>query len=664
MNQLTSTLLVTSLLCAPSLAIGFEGEGDDAPIRDALLAQPEDVRIFDEHVVTLSSPFMEGRVPGSNGMEVAKDYCEFWLKDAGVLPAFEGRSSWRQPFELRGSSELTSQSLAAGGETFVADTDFGALSVGGGGTATGPAVFVGYSIEREPLRSRRAKKEANPDYEPYSTYAEDDDLTGKIAVMFRFEPMDEAGRSLFNGDPWSTAAGFASKVRAATKRGAAGVVLINTPGADDDRVKSLMGFDGGGSRTGDVPVVMVTPEAGARMVEAIGEIGLMELRRRADAGGGIFDLGGEIEVSAIIERKPLVAENVGGILPGKGKLANEIVVIGAHLDHLGNGSFGSRDRANAGKVLHPGADDNASGSAAILMLAERLKQDYDAMPEGSDARSVVFLLFSAEESGLNGSRYYANNPIQAIEDHTLMINFDMIGRIVEGRLSVSGAGTGAGMGEFLAPFFERSPLDIVQPANMSGASDHTSFYQKKMPVLFGIIADFHDDYHTPRDTSDKINRVRSVETIDLFHEILLATSTRPERFEFQAQERGSRRNRARIAEADEAEPAEAEEAEEAAPSSRTSSQIKVRFGIMPGRYEDDEPGVLVGSVTAKTSASEAGVKDGDRLVKWNGKEIEDVQGWMVYLAEHEPGDKVQLTVMREGEEEILWVTLKGKGGDQ
>src|SRR5690606_35567062 len=119
---------------------------------------------------------------------------------------------------------------------------------------------------------------------------------------------------------------------------------------------------------------------------------------------------------------------------------------------------GSRaDERYRGTTMHPGADDNASGSAAILMLADRLARDYEGLGEGASARSVLFMLFDAEESGLNGSRYYVNNPIREWDDHALMINFDMIGRITNNRLSVSGVHTAEGMEDWLSRLFEESP---------------------------------------------------------------------------------------------------------------------------------------------------------------------------------------------------------------
>lgn len=646
-----ASLLLGSFLAPVTVA----QDASESPLADLLERLGEDVRVYNEHVVTLSSPFMDGRLPGTRGMEIATQYMEYWLERAGCEPAFpaiqaDGSpgapfSSWRQPFELGGTLELASQALAVrGGGDYAGGTDFAALGLGTSGTASGPVTFVGYSIES----SQR----------DYTSFGEVEDLSGRIAMMFRFEPMDADGKSQWSTrGGWSQAAGFAGKVAAVAKRKPAAILIVNPPGAADPRIEEdLLGVGAGGARSASAPVFHVSVDAGERIVRELGSgRSLLELRRHADEGGAPLDLGGHLEVSAEIERTPQIAENVAGVLRGAGDLADEWIVIGAHLDHLGMGNFGSRE--GPGK-LHPGADDNASGSAAILMLADRLSQEAEANP---NRRSVLLMGFSAEESGLNGSAYYVRNPIAPIEDHAFMINFDMIGRIVNKRLSVSGAQTGVGLGEMLAPLFDESPLEIVQPENMSGASDHTPFFRAGVPVLFGIIADFHDDYHTSRDTSEKINRVDAVHTIHLFHRIAQELTFRNRRFEYVGGNGNRRRDTARR-EAPE-EPEEIVEEPEAPPAGTGRAALRVRFGIRPGNYDGAGGGVLVGGVLEDTSASEAGLQEGDRLVLWNGKPIDDVAGWMGLMMPHAPGDKVQVTVDRDGEDVVLWVTLRGLADD-
>lgn len=614
-----------------------------APITRALESVSEDVRRYNDHLTTLASPWMEGRVPGSRGAELAREYVEYWLKQAGLEPAFESTveredgtaevvRSYRQPFPLGGSVEVTAEefALSAGDRKLQLSPgqDFRVTGMGRSGQITAPITFVGYGIQDGP--------------EGYSSFEEGDDLSGKIAMVLRFEPMGEGGRSLWNeGDGWSRRAGLAGKIGAVAQRNPEAIILVNTPGAEDPRIAQLMGPSSGG-RMAEVPVVHMSPEAASRLVKAADAEGrsLMDLRRLADAGRAVVDLGGTATLNAQMERTPLIAENIGGMIPGRGDLADEYIIIGAHMDHLGMGTFGSRaEAAQQGTTLHPGADDNASGTAGILLIAEWLNEQFEQLPEDASARSVVVVAFDGEESGLNGSRFYVNNPIGGtLDNHYLMMNFDMIGRIKDGRLSVSGTGTGQGLTDITAPIFEQSPLTIVERAGSGGGSDHLPFLQRQIPILFAIIADFHGDYHTPADTSDKINRVDAVHAARLFNDIALAAAQRSETMPFVTPERPAEGRRARGPEMD----------------------INVRFGIMPGNYDGEDGGVLVAGVTPGSSAAEAGLKDGDRLMRWDGRKIADVREWMGMLAEHDPGDQVKVGVMRDGTEITLEVTLQGR----
>ncbi|MEO0652860.1 MAG: M28 family peptidase, partial [Planctomycetota bacterium] len=446
-----------------------EGDGDtwlgEDPVTDVLVELGPEVQTFHRHMSFLASEYLKGRLPGTPEMEIARDYCAEHLELAGLQPAFpvEGSDelSFYQPFELRPTSKLVGQSLAiaGSGERFEAEVDYQALSLGSGGSVTADAAFVGYSINRAPATSG------------YESYPDETDLTGQIAVMLRFEPMDEDGNSLWTDEgrgPWTARASLRGKVRAAERRGAAGVIVINPPGANDPRIDALNAFGSGGA-VGEFPVLHVSTAAGERLVRAAGTT-LMDLRRRADAAGVVEPLGIQLEVTSDVAYEPVLAANVGGLLPGKGDLADQYVVVGAHLDHLGMGNFGSRDNEFRGIKVHPGADDNASGSVGVLMLADRLAREYAALGESAHARSIVFVLFDAEESGLNGASHYVDNPVAPLVQHSLMMNFDMIGRIEDDLLSVTGHDTGTGLKGIVMPLYEASPLQVESGSRGPGGS--------------------------------------------------------------------------------------------------------------------------------------------------------------------------------------------------
>lgn len=627
------------LLSAPAHAAFAVQEGD--PISAAIEASSEQVREYNMHLTFLSSPFLEGRLPGTRGMEIAKDYVEQYFMDRGLVAPFtdaDGNPSYRQDFPISEQTDLTDQTLRVGDRKLVKGTDYMAISVGAGGVANAPAAFVGYSIDKG--------------RDGYSSFEEDDSLAGKIAIMLRFEPMKDDGTSQWRDSGWSARAGYARKVTDAVDRGAVGVIIINTPGAADDRVNELPSYRDGGRARAEVPVVSMSTAAGERLIERMGTDGttLMDLRREADAGRSIHDLSGTIELVVQTSTRQMTGQNICGLVPGLGDLANEIVVIGAHLDHLGMGDFGSRYRGPS--AVHPGADDNASGSAAMIMLAERFTEHYAALPEGASARTILIQCYDAEEQGLIGAGYYTRNPIRAIEDHVLMLNFDMIGRITDdGGMSVTGLGSGTGLKDFVAPYLAESPLKLVPGDGVMAASDHWMFHQAGVPTLMGICDPLHADYHTPRDTADKINRVNAVHAMNLWGDICLAAAEHAGRFEHISSP-GARRRPA----------PPADEEEEAAPAPAAGpASASVRLGVRPGNYDETGNGVLVERVTVDSPAARAGLEDGDRIVTWGGSTLTDVDDMVGRLRDHDPDDVVELEVKRGTETITISVTLEAKG---
>lgn len=602
---------------------------EGSPIADVLAQMPDDVRTFDVHISTLASPYMQGRVPGSEGAERAKDYIEYYLRDAGLTPAFEDEdgnafSSYRQAFPLSGTWTVEREAMSAtNGDKRIeleAGEDFKFTGMGQSGTLSGEAVFVGYGIENGP--------------DGYNNFDDVESLEGKVAFIFRFEPMNEQGQSLWNDGRggWSGRAAFRNKVGALASRDPAGIVIINPPGSSDNRANRLGRFQGAGQA--NVPVMMMSADAGDRMLKAMGsDRTMMGLREHADSDASPLELNFDVELDGQAERKDLLAENVGGVIKGVGDLADEWIVVGAHLDHLGMGYFGSRSGPGE---LHPGADDNASGTAGLLLLADRLGARL--ADDGTPRRSILIVGFDAEESGLNGSAYYTRNPIAPIEDHVLMCNWDMIGRVANERLLLAGGFTGEGLTEFIEPYFDKSGLEIVVPETMSGASDHTPFYNAGVPVLFSIIADFHADYHTPADQVWKINRVGAVKTVHLYEDIVADASVRPERFALVSREEHRRRQQA---------------------AAEDQPQVTVFVGVVVDSDSEGD-GVVLAEITEDSPAERAGLQAGDRLIRWDGQKLTDANAWRQLLARHSADETVNIGVKRGDEEVTLSLTLQGR----
>ncbi len=619
---------------------------------------------YRNHITTIANPFFEGRAPGTDGNRLAAQYLEFQLKRLGLEPAFptetkdadgkviesRPRSSFRQVFtappSLRpgDSTKITSQgaSFESGGTTFElkADTDYKVLGYSGSGDVTADLAFVGYATRNED--------------QGYDTFFGGAKVEGKIALVMRFEPMDEKGKSRWGAaGAWTPAAALDSKLRLVERAGAAAIILVSPPGADDPRVNKLEGLELSGSRgnSSKVPVIMMSQEAADRLVKSADESGrgLRQLREWADAlpkeTAGVLALPkAKATVKVAVERVPLMTDNVGGILPGKGALADEYIVIGSHYDHVGYGYFGSRDPDPRGKI-HAGADDNGSGTSGALIIAERFAKAYAALPPDAQARSILFLWFSAEESGLVGSKYYVKHPIAPIEKHAMMINLDMIGRLRDGKMELGGVGTAEGFQEWLQPYIESSGLTIKQTKSGFGPSDHASFTGVKVPTLF-FFTQLHKEYHTPLDVVDTINFDGAVQVTDLAFRIAFDAARRPEAFVFST---GEPKAEAPKEEEKKDDAKKDEPVQENRPGNVGGVGVGVRFGIAPGDYAGEEPGVLVGEVFPDLPAAKAGLKEGDLMTKWNDTELKDVAGWMPLLSKAKPGDVVKITYRRKVE---------------
>ncbi len=619
-RSLAAVLLLGALATSSACAATDLRTDGLAPAGDAETA------LYSQHLFTLANEYMQGRKPGTEGIERAAQYIEFHFDRLGLEPAFQndaGEKTWRQPFRIGESLTLESQALSmrSNGTTtaFTPGVDFNALGYGSSGEVSLPVTFVGYSI---PQGS-----------EDYSSYDGQTDLSGRAAMVLRFEPMDEEGNSQWTDEGWSFAASLVSKFRAAASRGADAILLVNPPNANDERADELETLDDSqGARALNIPVVHITAETADRILRAGGS-SLEALVTKANITTTIEAIDGvEISIDADIQRDPVLTSNLGAVLPGKGELADEYIVVGSHYDHLGVASFGSRFPGE----LHLGADDNASGTSGMLTAAQILSDAWDEVD--GPVRSVLFLAFSAEESGLIGSRHYVRNPIVPIDEHYLMLNMDMIGSLGQ-TLEAGGVGSAEGLESLVQPAFDRSGLDIKTSLSVgSGRSDHASFDAEDVPNIF-FFTGITDQYHTPDDTADTINLEGAARIATMAADIALAAAVRTDELVFAQRDEEDEPQRQRMG---------------------GPGGIKVRVGIAPGDYSGDSGGIMVARVFEGTSAADAGLKEGDLITVWNGEPVKTVQDWMPLLATHNPGDTIELSVTRDGEEIIVPMTLKAR----
>lgn len=319
---------------------------------------------------------------------------------------------------------------------------------------------------------------------------------------------------------------------------------------------------------------------------------------------------------------PHATQNVVAFLQGSDpELRAEYVVIGAHFDHLGRSSEGALD-PDAGGAVRNGADDNASGTAAVLELARLLRQQ-------RPARSIVFALFSSEELGLLGSSHFVNTPILPLDRAVGMVNFDMVGRLREGKLIVYGVETADEMRAIVDGANAGGPLSIRGVGDGYGPSDHSSFYGKGIPVLH-LFTDLHDDYHRASDDADKVNAAGVAQVVAYAERVIRDIASRPARLTAR-----------RVA----------------APASRTGgSGTGVYLGTVPDMGSDVK-GMRLTGVRAGSPADSAGIRAGDVIVKFGGRAVTDIYTYTDAMNAFEPGDTVEVELLREGRPVVLQVRL-------
>jgi hypothetical protein len=321
-----------------------------------------------------------------------------------------------------------------------------------------------------------------------------------------------------------------------------------------------------------------------------------------------------------------VGRNVVGVLPGRDPdLRNEIVIVGAHYDHLGPGHFGALDPDSTGAV-HNGADDNASGTSALIHIARKLS----ASPP---ARTVVFIAFSGEEAGLLGSAYYVKHPIFPLVRTYAMVNMDMVGRLRSDRLLVFGSATAAEFGGILDSLNAIARFDLKAAGDGWGRSDQSSFYAAGKPVLH-IFTDLHEDYHRSTDDWEKIN-VDGLERVADFTAAIVRTLA-------------NRRSALTFVNVP-------------PPAPVAGAGYGAYLGTVPDMSENPG-GVRLTGVRAGSPAEKAGLKGNDIIVQIGESPVPDLQAMTNALREHKPGDVVEIRFLRDGVEQRVSVTLGTRGG--
>ncbi|MBI2835287.1 MAG: M28 family peptidase [Acidobacteria bacterium] len=603
------------VLCAAFLLVSAGVSGDTAPI---------DASRYIEHVKFLASDELQGRGNGTEGLEKAARYIADRFRAFGLLPGAPD-GTYSQAFEIVtglqiGSKNALTFSTGAAQHALQLGFDYYPASVGpapGSSPDALPLVFAGYGISAPAFQ-----------YDDYASV----EVKDKAVLVLTHEPQENDPNSRFDGKANTLHSELMNKAMVARAHGARLVILVEDPAHVVEQTKYDSFLKDPQADEYGVPVVRVRRDA---LKRALG--GALDL----DA---VFrDIEGDLQPrSKALEKLSVsLVEDFGKIrrtvfnvvasLEGADATKRrEVVVIGAHYDHLGLGGRHSLAPSLTGEI-HNGADDNASGTAALLEIARAAALERSSFP-----RTLVFLAFAGEELGLLGSSYFVNHPTVPLDRVVAMINLDMIGR-PSGRILVSGLDSSPALADALKAASAGVPIEVKtfgQGASV-GSSDDTSFLLHRIPSI-GFFSGFHADYHRPSDDWGRIDATGGTQVARIAFVLARTVAARAERPEF-----------VRTV------------AAHGGTASATSGGYGPYFGSVPD-FAEEGTGVKFADVRDGSPAAKAGFRRGDVMISFGAVAIKNIYDFTFALRNKRPGDTVEVVVLREGKEVRATVELTNR----
>jgi hypothetical protein len=563
--------------------------------------KPDELR---DHIKFLSSDSLKGRQTGTAGDSLAAYYIKDQLSRAGLKPlSGDGFQRYKVADKVIAGEK---NFLSIVGRKLEVSAGFMPFSFSGSSELEAEVIFAGYgfNIKNDSLQWN--------DYEKI-------DVKGKWVLILRGDP--EPNKSVSGFIPYNS---DRDKALLAKDMGASGVLLVSGPINDQEDSFEPLSTE---AFSVELPVLRIKRNiADIILAKTNTTVADLEKRINMTKKPSGFSTGTNVYAGSEIIVKKSGTRNVIMLLPGEdAKLKNEYLIIGGHFDHLGMGGPSSRARDTV--AVHHGADDNASGVGEMIELAEKF-----SLTSGSHKRSMIFAAFSGEELGLLGSKYFAENPLIDLKKVNAMINLDMVGRLRDSStLQIGGAGTAEGLKDLVKSLSDTGIIMLTITDEGSGPSDHSSFYVKNVPVLF-FSTGAHLDYHTPRDTWDKINYPGMVKVSDLVFNIAEKLANDTARLKFRETGSNGAIN----------------------PAMRRKG---VTLGIMPDVAGIVKNGCRADIVFPGRPAALGGMKKGDIITSINGKSINNIQDYTVRLGELKKGETISVEVLRNGKKEVLLIQL-------
>ena len=559
------------------------------------------------HVETLASEKFGGREAGSNGERLAADYIVSQLTRVGARP-LPGRRDMFQSFEFTaGSRDGGSRiSVNAGGAapTEGAGNAVRALAFSDDGTVSGEVVFAGYGIV--------VPESSNFGYDSFVGL----DVKDKIVLVLRYFAEDADAQTKATLARYSD---LRYKANAARQRGARAMLVVTGPRSPNAGELVPQTFDTAIAGSG-IPAASITAPIAAALFLKSGK-SLADVQKELDSGNphvSGFALGVQAQLTTKVIREKKTARNVVAYLPATSSTAGvpkPWVAVGAHYDHLGTGGGGNSLASREEAVRpHVGADDNASGTASVIALAEALSK------QPQRKRNLLIALWSAEEIGLIGSKEFVANPTVPVNQLEAYVNFDMVGRMKDNRLAAQATGTSPVWASMIERANVRAGFDIAVQPDPYQPTDVSSFNEASVPSL-NFTTGAHTDYHKPSDTADKINYE------DLDRVVDLATAITRQLLDLDTPPQFTRVDQ----------------------SSQTASRtgIRVFTGTVPD-YTAEVKGLLLGGVVAGGPAEKSGLQKGDVIVEIAGQSITNIYDYTFALEQLKIDLPVKVVYTRAG----------------